>query len=423
MQHEVYWRTRRSPVQLRALAGEVQADVVVVGGGVAGLSCAQRLLAGGASVAIVESDFCGAGASGKSSGFVTPASEVQLASLVSTRGPREARRIWEFVSSGVEAIRGNVLEHALDCEYSIEDSLFVANSRAGWRAVQREQRAFAQLGYPSQLYDASTLRDVLATSRYRGAVRFGATFSIDPLAYCTKLRDLLLARGAQIFEGSRVVKLLPDGVHTEGGSVRAERVVVCADRFIPRLGAFERDIYHVQTFLAVSAPLAPSDGRRIFASERAMTWDSDLIYHYFRLLGTDRLLLGGGDLRHTYAAQPARDLAPFARRTRAYLRSKFPGVALDIEYVWPGMLGVSKDLLPIIGPDREHASIWYAGAATGLPWAAALGIYGAERILHGRSDFDAAFSPERKFVIGPRLQRLLSTPLAYAISNAVAKRA
>jgi transposase len=85
------------------------------------------------------------------------------------------------------------------------------------------------------------------------------------------------------------------------------------------------------------------------------------------------------------------------------------------------MLGVSKDLLPIHAPDRERDSIWYVGAATGLPWATALGRYAAERLVAGRRDFDAAFSPEREFAVGPRLQALLSTPVTFAISNAVVR--
>lgn len=422
MQEQVYWYTRRSPHDVRSLSGDVRADVVVVGGGVAGLSCAQRLLAAGLSVAVVESDFCGAGASGKSSGFVTPASEIQLASLISTHGPVEARRIWEFVSSGVEAIRSNVLEQDFDCEYQVQDSLFAGNEASGWRAVQQEHHARVELGYPSRLYDATTLEDVLPTTRYSGAMRFGATFSIDAFAYCQELRDLLEARGAAIYEASRVTRLRREGVQTAGGSVQAERVVVCTDRFIPDLGALQSDIYHVQTFLAVSAPLSDSVVQRLFPTGLAMTWDSDLIYHYFRMIGRDRILLGGGDLLHTYARSPARDLAPFARRALDYFHAKFPNVALNIEYVWPGMLGVSKDLLPVMGRDRTLDTIWYAGAATGLPWAAALGIYAAERILSGRSDFDRAFSPERKFVIGRRLQGLLSTPLAYAVSHGIVRR-
>ena len=87
------------------------------------------------------------------------------------------------------------------------------------------------------------------------------------------------------------------------------------------------------------------------------------------------------------------------------------------------MLGVSKDLLPIIGPDANNDCVFYVGAATGLPWAAALGNYAADHALYSRNEFDKDFSPQRHFIISPRVQSFLTTPLTYAISHGLAKYA
>lgn len=421
MKQEVYWHGRRAPQAPRRLSGDLQADVAVVGGGVTGLSCAERLRAAGVSVALVERDFCGAGASGRSSGFVTPASEIELRSLVSSHGSAEARRIWEFVCSGVEVLRANAREPGFECEYEVQDSLYVANPGLHSDSARAEHEARAELGYPGRLYAGAELAQVLGTSRYKAALRYGGTFSIDPYAYCQALRRRLAAQGADIFEQSPAVELRAGGVATPDGALRAPQVVVCTDRFIPELGALRHEIYHVQTFLGMSQPLAEGALRGMFPSGPTLTWDSDLVYSYFRAAGGNRLLLGGGDLLHTYAHAPPRSLARFARRALAYFHDKFPGIELKLDSVWSGMLGVSKDLLPVMGPDPARDTLWYTGAATGLPWAAALGVYAAERILHGRSDFDAAFSPARRFVIGPRLQAWLSTPLAFALSNGIAK--
>ena len=85
------------------------------------------------------------------------------------------------------------------------------------------------------------------------------------------------------------------------------------------------------------------------------------------------------------------------------------------------MIGVSKDLLPIIGPDKDNEHVFYVGAATGLPWACALGRYAAERLINGRNEFDEDFSSKRHFVIGPRMQSMLRTPATYALSHGIAK--
>jgi gamma-glutamylputrescine oxidase len=420
-QSKVFWYDQQKPSEATPLRSEIQVEVVIVGGGMAGLSCAQRLSGAGISVAVVEKEFCGSGASGKSSGFLTPASEIELRSLISSHGKREARRIWDFVVSGVEVIRQTILEHGFACDYQVQDSLYVGNDASGWRSAQAEHRARLQLGFESQLYHSNEISNALGTSGYSGAVRYGGTFAINSYAYCQALSSFLKSRDVKIFESSPVIRLRENGVDTAQGAVRARQVVVCADRFIPELGALRKVIYHVQTFLGISKTLSDEQLAKVFPYSPVMTWDSDLVYNYFRATGENRLLVGGSDLLYTYARSPEENMKRRASRMTSYFRRKFPGVPLKLEYVWPGMLGVSKDLLPVMGSDSIRSTIWYAGAAAGLPWAAALGRYAADRILSGRNEFDDVFSYQRKFVIGPRLQALLSTPLTYGISHGIEK--
>ena len=63
----------------------------------------------------------------------------------------------------------------------------------------------------------------------------------------------------------------------------------------------------------------------------------------------------------------------------------------------------------------------FAGGAAGLPWAAALGRYLAEKILEGRSDLDEVLSVQRRFPIGPHWHALLGTPPAFALSHGILK--
>lgn len=99
------------------------------------------------------------------------------------------------------------------------------------------------------------------------------------------------------------------------------------------------------------------------------------------------------------------------------MSSKFEGVDIHFEYLWPGLIGITKDIMPIAGHIETRSPIYVIAGAAGLPWAAALGNYSAESIVDGKCDFDAEFSPYRKFPIGRGLQKILGTPLAFAISN------
>ena len=393
----------------------------MVGGGVAGLSCAQALSEQGRKVLLLERGACGKGASGRSSGFVTPDSEMELSDLVRNQGPERAKRLWEFVEGGVDAIRENIERHGIDCDLQVQDSLFLANSPKGLSTVRNEHDARMRVGYASTLYDASTIRSVLQSDECCGGVRYAGTFGINAYLYCQAMRDILLDSGVAIHEQSAVTEIGEGQVKANGFTVRADAVVLCMDRFLPELGVLPNEVYHTQTFLAVSARLTDAMVSAIFPESRLMVWDSDLIYQYFRVTGDNRLLLGAASLLYTYDRKE-REVAPrILRKMRAFIRGKFPHVPVEIEYFWPGLIGVSKDLLPLAARDATRPTISFVSGATGLPWAAALGRYMAEKLQSNRSDFDPDFDPRRRFAVGPALQRVIGKPNAFALSHGIVK--
>src|SRR4051812_18352191 len=110
----VYWFERQAPA-LPPLGGTITADAVVVGGGMMGLMCARTLAARGMRVCVVEAATCGGGASGRSSGFITPDSELEFADLVKHFGKETARTLWEFACGGVNLIRSAITQNAIHC--------------------------------------------------------------------------------------------------------------------------------------------------------------------------------------------------------------------------------------------------------------------------------------------------------------------
>lgn len=394
---------------------------MVVGGGVAGLSCAQALIEQGRRVVLLERSTCGGGASGRSSGFVTPDSEMELSDLLRNRGPEDAKRLWEFAVGGVDAIRGNIERHGIDCDLQVQDSLFLASSRKGASVVQGEHDARMRLGYGSTLYDGETIRSVLGAEGFFAGVRYPGTFGINAHLYCQAMRDFLRRSGAEIYEQSPVTDIEEGGVQANGHTVRADVVVLCLDRFLPEVGVLTKEVHHAQTFLAVTAPLTEAQLSAIFPETRLMVWDTDLIYQYFRVTGDRRLLLGAASLLYTYERN-ARPVAPrILGKMRAWLGERFPRMRIEIEYFWPGLIGVSKDFIPLAARDPVHSTIYVVSGATGLPWAAALGRYLADKIQSNRSDFDTEFDPHRRFPVGDRVQSVIGKPTAFALSHGIVK--
>ncbi|HUR57378.1 MAG TPA: FAD-binding oxidoreductase [Opitutaceae bacterium] len=420
MRDGVFWFERKQP-PLPALSGVVETDAVVVGGGMMGLMCARTLRARGRRVCLVEGHTCGHGASGRSSGFITPDSELEYQDLVAQFGPEQAGALWAFARSGVEAIRQAIVTDAIACDHQVQDALFVASTEGAAKTVTGEHAARSGGGWASTLHTRESLPKVLGSEAYFGGLRFGDTFGIDAYRCCAGLRHSLIEAGVQVFEQSPVTRIRVDGIETTGGTVRAPQTLVCADRFLPVLGLARREIYHAQTFLAISEPLRAADVARLFPAGPLMVWDTGLVYKYFRLTGERRLLMGGGTLASTYARRAQHRPEKVVRRLGGYLARRFPGVRVDFAACWPGLIGISKDFAAVVGRHPQFSSVRFAGGAAGLPWAAALGVYLAESVLEERSELDALLSSEREFPIGARWQAVLGAPVTFALAHGLLK--
>ena len=416
----VFWYDHKA-VALPPLIGDVTADVVVVGGGMMGLMCARALAASGRKVYVVERDGCGGGASGRSSGFITPDSELEFADLAERFGPDDEKRLWEFAWGGVELIRSVISKNKIECDYQPQDALFVATTKSGARTIAKEHAFRQAAGYASTHVLRAGLPALLGSKEYFGGIRFGQTFGIDGYRCCLGLRDAVIGSGVRVFEQSPVLRILPDRIETATGSVRARDIIVCSDRFLPELALAQCEIYHVQTFLAISRPLSGADAGSMFPAGPLMVWDTDLTYKYFRLTGDQRLLIGGGTLLSTYAPRERHQPEAAVRYFTAYLARHFPQLKVTFDACWPGLIGITKDFAPVIGRHPRLASVHFAGGAAGLPWAAALGSYLAEKIVDGRADLDALLAVERKFPVGPAVQSVIRAPAAFALSHGILK--
>lgn len=418
-QDQVFWYLNTTEAQ--PLTHDISTDVLVVGGGMAGLTAAQSFHEKGRKVVLIEKNCCGSGASGKSSGFITPDSELSLFELQGIFGTDGGKRVWNLISSGVHTIENNIKKYNLNCDYQIQDTLIVSNTaRAFKNDIHKEYDNRKKSGYSSILYSQDEVRSVIGSDNYTGGISYGDTFGIRAYNYCLELKQVLQKEGMQIYEETPAINIAEKKVTTPQATITAEHIIVCTDRFEPALSQSLWDkIYHVQTFLMLSTPLSDAQVKKIFPSKPFMVWDTAMIYNYYRLTGDNRLMLGGSDLFYTYMNE-SHNNARVAKKLIAYAHHHFPEANLEFEYIWPGVVGISKDVFPVAGFDEKMPSVYYIVGACGLPVAAALGTHCADRIINNNTEFDAYLSPYRKFTLGSVTQRILGTRLTFALSNFLA---
>ncbi len=418
-QDQVFWYLKRD--KIIPCTQDLQVDVVIVGGGMAGLSAAQAWHKRGKKVALFEQFYCGSGATGKSSGFITPNAELSFTDFTHRYNSDTAFAIWNFISSGVENIRSNLLEHKFDCDYQPQDTLIVANTIGAMKELEIEHDNLAKFGYQTKFYKKDSIDTQIGSKDYVGGVAYESTFGVDGYRYCQEMKRHLQSLGVLIFEETPVTSIQDHVVVTAHAKITADYIVVCTDKFMPELGLLSQQVYHAQTFLMMSQVLSDEQIKKIFPEKNLMVWDTDLIYQYFRVTGDNRLLLGGGDLISTYASKATHDHTSIVKKLTAYFSKKFPELDITFEHVWPGLMGISKDIAPVAGRDKDKPYLFYVAASAGLPIAAALGRYSAENLIDGNNDFDDYFSPYRKFPVSGIMQSVLGTQLSFALSNVIKK--
>ena len=416
MHLEPWWYSRTPLVYEPPLAGAARCDVAVVGGGVAGLHAALRLADSGRDVIVLEKTFCGGGASGRSSGFLTPDSELELHNLIRRFGRDDAERLWTVASEGVALIVDTVRRCNIDCDLQQQDSLFVGIGSGGAAHVAREAEARDALGYRYRVYDARQLAAV-NPGGYDAGIRYDDTFTMDPFRYCQGLKDLLRARGARVYERSEVRSLDGTRLLLANGTVSADQVIACISSpgkaFNAHLAA---RTYHAQTFLAVSAPLTASQKCLLFPEEQLQCWDSKLVYTYYRLTADERLLLGGGLALTTFAPREVQSSFAVRHVIRRFLE-RFPALGgVSFTQYWPGLIDITRDLLPIADADPANGAVQYVLGCAGLPWAAWCGDFAARRALGmPTEDGGKFFAFDRSPFVPQGVQNVIGKPAAFAI--------
>src|SRR4249920_1866714 len=118
------------------LTKDIQCDVLIVGGGFSGVAAAAEFLRKGLSVVVIEKNIIGGSSSGRSAGFLTPDSELELHQLVRRYGTKAAAEIWKAPCQGIDRIVNTITQHDIQCGLLRQDSLFLGLGSGGTDAVE-----------------------------------------------------------------------------------------------------------------------------------------------------------------------------------------------------------------------------------------------------------------------------------------------
>lgn len=331
-----------------ALAGEVAADVVVVGGGFTGLSAALSAAEAGYSVVLLEARRIGWGASGRNGGQMIPGMRWSASDLLSEFGEERARPL---ITLGLEAgqrVRDRIAKHSIACD--LRDGHF----HAAWKpahldAMKREREALARLAGCENLRVAERgeVARYVASEAYHGGLYDPDGGHLHPLNYALGLADAALAAGVRIFEDSPATAMdhgTPVQVTTPTGQVTARMGVLACDTDVAGVeSTFAGAMMPIANYNVATTPLGEDQARALIPSNASVA-ESRFVLNYYRLTADHRLLFGGGE---KYTPAPPADIGRFVRPFIERIFPQLRGVRID--YGWGGMVGVTRNRLPQFG--------------------------------------------------------------------------
>ena len=367
-----------APEPVAALAGNVTADLAVIGGGFTGLWTAllARERYPDLDVVLVEAKTVGWAASGRNGGFCSASLTHGIGNGLE-RFPDEMPLLEQLGEQNLREIGETIAKHGMDCDFQPTGELALAT--ADWQLDGLDEQAVAarRLGHDVEVLTAGGARAELGSPLWVGGLKYTTGNAlVEPGRLAWGLRRACLDAGVRIYEHTPATSLSADAagvgmlLRTPYGSVRAAKAVLAAGvpggSLLRRIGAY---LIPVWDYVLVTEPLSAAQLGSLGWRDRRGASDLGNQFHYFRLTRDNRVLWGGydavyyngGRIREEHVVRPA----TFANLASQFFAT-FPQLeGVSFTHAWGGVIDTCSRFCAFFG--TAHAGrVAYAAGYTGL---------------------------------------------------------
>lgn len=384
-----YWFSQpQQLVNTPRLHTDLATDIVVVGAGYTGLSCAYKLADSfDQDVTVVEANQIGWGCSGRNAGFVLRGTgRLGQAQLTQRFGLDTAKLFHQEYGAAIEQVQQMIAAGNIDCRPQQPGYYKVAHKRSMAGELQHQGAWLKQhFNYDVSYVSAGELQEkVMRNQQAHGALHFPDCFGVDPLALVLGYAALCKQVGVQLYTGTPVLHWQRQGsgftVHTPEGMIRCKKLILATNGYTPKdlYPLLNRACLPVLSSVIVTDPLTQEQMAQCNLLDNYLVMDTRALKYYYRKLPDNRLLFGGRSAIYGKDAEKA----IYPQRLLTALKACFPALqSVTYQYHWSGWVAVSYDDLPrICSPEPD---VFYAAGycGSGVSFSSLAGRRMAELVM------------------------------------------
>lgn len=354
-----------------ALEEDILPDVAIIGGGFTGLSVALALSARGYSVAVLEANLIGSGASGRNCGQIGADIGKNLAALEGDIGPRGARQVTRLLRDAIRHLDSFVEENEIDCDYRRTGNIFAGVHARHEGIVRRVEAAAAEFGFPIEPLSQAALKSFGISPTVTAGFHDKIGGTIDPGKLVRGMRDVAANKpNITLYECSPVVEIQHGArirLKTPRATIESPICVIATNAYSNSLGLLKSVLFPVSVSVAVTKPLTESQLSRLGWRDVHGLYTAHHVLENLRLTADNRILVGTKRVRRGYGNRnPApNDGATFVALENT-LRDRFPALrGITFDSGWTGQVAVTTDNVPVIGTLGQFQNVFYSAGYSG----------------------------------------------------------
>jgi glycine/D-amino acid oxidase-like deaminating enzyme len=349
------------------------ADVVVVGGGYAGINAARELARRGVAVTLLEAHTLGWGASTRNGGIVHAGYKWSARQLVKRYGQETGSALYRETLDSYDLVKQLIADEAIDCDFREVGQLELAYAPSHVPELEHARDSLASVGVSSTIVPRERIREEIGSDAYYGALAVEGSGLLHPGRYFAGLAAAAARAGADLHEGVRAqsIRRQADGrfvVETSRGAILARDVFVATngytDGVVPSL---RRRVIPIGSFIIASEPLPEDLAHELSPKGRAF-FDTKNFLYYWHVSADRRMVFGG---RASFLPTSIDKTAGILHRG---LLEVHPQLAdYRIEYAWGGNVGFTFDRMPHVGRTKDGVTYAMGCCGTGVALMTNLG--------------------------------------------------